>query len=93
MAGKLVSGAGALQFQLSWPATDASGGAAKETVDATAGGTSALWVSILPVVLKYLHDCVPPMEILLIEGHRTRSRDIDAAVQKEFSRNSDQCSL
>ena len=40
-AGVSVSEAGTFDLQLSWPATNASRGALKETVDGTVGGASA----------------------------------------------------
>ena len=59
-------------------------------------GAERLRSRLHPITRKLVADLVRSMNSYysnLIEGHRTRPRDIDAAIRKDFSRNPDQRSL
>lgn len=59
-------------------------------------GAERLRSSLHPITRKLAADLVRSMNSYysnLIEGHRTRPRDIDAAIRKDFSKNPDQRSL
>src|SRR3989441_8492439 len=59
-------------------------------------GAERLRSSLHPITRKLVTDLVRSMNSYysnLIEGHRTRPRDIDAAIRKDFSTNPAQRSL
>jgi Fic family protein len=73
-------------------------GGAKSSAQALAliRGAERLRASLHPITRKLVTDLVRSMNSYysnLIEGHRTRPRDIDAAIRKDFSANPVQRSL